>query len=91
MDQNKYRDPDLLPWYHPWLLARGLWNLVLSAGLGLACGALTADLLPQVLSVLLGGAKADYAALAIPIGVALGAFIAFVGFMAYRMDDKTGG
>jgi hypothetical protein len=91
MAKNRYRDPNLLPWYHPWLLVRGLWNLLLSAGLGLAGGALVGDLLPQVLSVLLGGSKADYAALAIPIGVAFGAFVTFVSFMAYRMDDKAGG
>ncbi len=83
-------DDEILPWYHPYLLMRGAWNLVFSLGLGLAIGALAFDMLAMLLAVLFGGEKADWHMRTLPVGACLGLFAAFVAFMSYRMDDNSG-
>jgi len=80
---------DILPWWHPWLLLRGLWNIVFSLGLGAAIGGILVDIAAQLAARLLGGAWQDWSDNLAWAGWVLGAAIAFVCFMAYRMDDRV--
>jgi hypothetical protein len=47
-------DRDLLPWWHPTSLLRGIWNLAFSAALGIGIGAITLDLVTQIVAKLAG-------------------------------------
>ncbi len=80
---------DILPWWHPWLLLRGAWNLGFSIALGAAIGGILVDLAAQIAARLLGGAWQDWGESFAWASWALGAVIAFVCFMAYRMDDRV--
>lgn len=80
---------DLLPWWHPWMLMRGAWNVVFSTALGAAVGAIAADLLAQIAARISGSDPRDWAADLSWIGWAIGCFVAFVSYMAYRMDDSS--
>jgi len=83
-------DDAVLPWYHPWVLMREVWNVAFSAGLGLAVGVLAWDMPAMLLASLAGGDKAEWHGATLPIGVAAGLFTALVTFLSYRMDDNSG-
>lgn len=85
---RRHREPDVLPWWHPWVLARELWNVAFSAALGLGLGALAYDVLAQASAAVLPGDRADYEPGARLAGILFGLFVAYVSFMAGRMDDK---
>ena len=89
-NKRKPIDPALLPWWHPWLLMRGLWNLVFSAGLGLGLGAIVGDVLPQILRAITRMERPAFEGFGFWVGVVFGVCTAYVSFMSYRMDDKTG-
>lgn len=80
---------DILPWWHPWLLLRGLWNVGLSLALGAAIGGIVVDIAAQIAARLFGGAWQNWSEDFAWAGWLLGAAIAFVSFMAYRMDDRV--
>ena len=88
--RRKRADDSVLPWYHPWVVMREIWNVAFSAVLGLAIGALVYDMLAMLLAALSGGAKADWHGRTLPFGVAAGLFAAIVTFLSYRMDDNSG-
>lgn len=86
----KPADRDLLPWWHPASLLRATWNLVFSIALGAAIGAIALDLAAQIAARIAGDDWRDWHdPLRLPAW-GLGAFIAFVTFMSYRMDAKSG-
>jgi hypothetical protein len=80
---------DILPWWHPWSLMRAGWNLVFSLALGAALGAITVELLAQVIATLSGGDWREWLDRLELLGWAIGCFVAFVAYMSYRMDEKT--
>lgn len=84
---QKPSERDILPWWHPWMLMRAAWNLLFSLALGAAIGAMAVDLAAQVAARIAGEDWRDWIAPLQPIGWGLGCFIAFVCYMAYRMED----
>lgn len=85
----KPSDRDILPWWHPHALLRAGWNLVFSAALGLAVGAIALDLAAQIAARIAGEDWRDWHEPLQPLAWLLGCFVAFVSYMSYRMDDKA--
>lgn len=82
-------DRALLPWWHPWLLLRAGWNVCFSIFLGAAIAGISVELFAQVAARLSGD---DWREWSERLGWArwlLGCFVAFVCYMAYRMDERT--
>lgn len=80
---------DLLPWWHPASLLRGIWNLAFSAALGAGIGAIALDLAAQIAARIAGGEWTDWHDPLSPVAWGIGAVVAFVTFMSYRMDANS--
>ncbi|WP_428247838.1 hypothetical protein [Ferrovibrio sp.] len=78
---------DLLPWWHPWALMRSAWNLAFSAALGAAIGFLCVEFLAQILARFSDDDWRQWSERLHWLGWVLGCFVAFVSYMAYRMED----
>lgn len=79
---------DILPWWHPSSLMRAGWNFVFSLALGAALGAIAVDLAAQIVAKIAGDSWQDWSGRLQPLGWAFGCFVAFVTYMAYRMEDS---
>jgi|GEM_PF-2569059 len=80
---------DLLPWWHPWSLMRGGWNIAFSLALGAGIGFMAQELIAQVAARISGEDWRLWSDRLDWLGWLVGCFVAFVSYMSYRMDDRS--